>query len=202
MAKKFLSIVNGTPKGESIAIDDVTSLQSSLVGKVATNTAITGATKTKITYDAKGLVTGGADLANTDMPASIDATKIANGSVSNTEFQYLDGVTSAIQTQLSAKLQTIFYSQSNLTIDGANGNYFLVTLSANASYSLSNIATGVQYYFRIKNTSGSAITITLPNTADIKSVLAFGVGASNKYKEVAMIYDGTNRTWEIGEELT
>lgn len=35
--------------------------------------------------------------------AAIDATKIANGSVSSAEFQYLDGVTSAIQTQLNAK---------------------------------------------------------------------------------------------------
>ena len=35
--------------------------------------------------------------------ASINATKIGAGSVSNTEFGYLDGVTSAIQTQLDAK---------------------------------------------------------------------------------------------------
>lgn len=34
--------------------------------------------------------------------AGIDATKIANGTVSNTEFQYLDGVTSPIQTQINA----------------------------------------------------------------------------------------------------
>lgn len=32
--------------------------------------------------------------------AAIDATKIANGSVSNTEFQYLDGLTSVIQGQI------------------------------------------------------------------------------------------------------
>lgn len=32
--------------------------------------------------------------------AEIDASKIADGSVSNTEFQYLDGVTSNIQTQI------------------------------------------------------------------------------------------------------
>jgi hypothetical protein len=35
--------------------------------------------------------------------AAIDAAKIANGNVSNTEFQALDGVSSAIQTQLDAK---------------------------------------------------------------------------------------------------
>lgn len=36
--------------------------------------------------------------------AAIDATKIANGTVSNTEFQYLNGVSSAIQTQLNTKI--------------------------------------------------------------------------------------------------
>ncbi|MCI4437212.1 MAG: hypothetical protein JHC33_10445, partial [Ignisphaera sp.] len=39
--------------------------------------------------------------------AAIDATKIGGGAVSNTEFSYLDGVTSAIQTQLNAKQATI-----------------------------------------------------------------------------------------------
>lgn len=34
---------------------------------------------------------------------NINTTHLANGSVSNTEFQYLDGVTSAIQTQFSGK---------------------------------------------------------------------------------------------------
>ena len=34
--------------------------------------------------------------------AAIDAAKIANGTVSSAEFQYLNGVTSAIQTQLDA----------------------------------------------------------------------------------------------------
>ena len=38
-----------------------------------------------------------------DLPTGIDAANIADGSVSNTEYQYLNGVTSAIQTQLGAK---------------------------------------------------------------------------------------------------
>lgn len=42
-------------------------------------------------------------LAAADMPTGIDAAKIADGSVSNAEFQYLDGVTSSIQTQLNAR---------------------------------------------------------------------------------------------------
>ena len=80
-----------------------TDLQAALDAKVDENAAITGATKTKITYDAKGLVTAGADLAASDLPTGIDAAKIADGSISNAEFQYLNGVSSAIQTQIDAK---------------------------------------------------------------------------------------------------
>jgi hypothetical protein len=38
-----------------------------------------------------------------DLPSAIDAAKIADGSVSNAEFQRLNGVTGDIQTQLDAK---------------------------------------------------------------------------------------------------
>ena len=47
--------------------------------------------------------------------AAIDAAKIANGSVSNTEFQYLDGVTSAIQTQLTNNATAISDHLSDTT---------------------------------------------------------------------------------------
>jgi hypothetical protein len=45
-------------------------LTASDVGAVATNSAITGATKTKITYDAKGLVTSSADATTADIDDS------------------------------------------------------------------------------------------------------------------------------------
>ncbi|NCA74369.1 MAG: hypothetical protein EOM93_05965 [Gammaproteobacteria bacterium] len=48
------------------------------VGAVAANAAITGATKCKVTYDAKGLVTAGADLAASDVP-DLDASKTTSG---------------------------------------------------------------------------------------------------------------------------
>ncbi len=57
--------------------------------------------------------------------AAIDSTKIANGNVSNTEFQYLDGVTSAIQTQINTKQATIDSSNrlnANLVGDGSVDN--------------------------------------------------------------------------------
>lgn len=59
-------------------------------------------------------------LVNADIPSSIDATKIADGSVSNSEFQYLGGVTSDIQTQLDTKFslqtETSFTNNSNAAI--------------------------------------------------------------------------------------
>ena len=79
------------------------------------NTAITGATKTKITYDANGLVTAGSDLSATDIPTGVDAAKIGSGVVSNTEFSYLDGVTSAIQTQIDSKQASLGFTAENVS---------------------------------------------------------------------------------------
>jgi len=60
------------------AMDAAATAQGTADAAVVANTAITGATKTKITYDAKGLVTAGADLEATDIPA-LDAAKITSG---------------------------------------------------------------------------------------------------------------------------
>ena len=50
-----------------------------------------------------------ADTALQAVPSGIDATKIADGSVSNTEFQYLDWATSNIQSQLNAFTNGMIY---------------------------------------------------------------------------------------------
>lgn len=50
-------------------------------------------------------------IAAADLPTAIDAAKIGDGSVSNAEFQYLNGVTSAIQTQINTKLAAASQAQ-------------------------------------------------------------------------------------------
>ena len=50
---------------------------------------------------------GALSKTNDSIPTGISAEKIANGTVSDAEFQYLNGVTSAIQTQLDAKAAAI-----------------------------------------------------------------------------------------------
>ena len=67
-----------------------TDLQTALDGKVDENAGITGATKTKITYDAKGLVTAGADATTADIADSsnrryvTDAQQTVIGNTSGT----------------------------------------------------------------------------------------------------------------------
>ena len=89
-----LNVVGGTgitANANDIAIDST----------VATLTGTQTLTNKSIDSDNNTIT----NIVNADIKAAaaIDATKIANGNVSNTEFQYLDGVTSAIQTQLNTK---------------------------------------------------------------------------------------------------
>jgi hypothetical protein len=90
-----------------------TDLQTALDGKVDENAAITASTKTKITYDSKGLVTAGSDLSASDIPSGIDASKISTGVISNAEFDYLNGLTDNIQTQFTGK-QDVLVSATNI----------------------------------------------------------------------------------------
>lgn len=136
-----ITITNTGGGGGSVAwggitgtLSNQTDLQTALDGKVDENAAITGATKTKITYDSKGLVTAGADLAAGDMPTGIDATKIGAGSVDNTEFAYLNGVTSAIQTQIDSKTNKI------ITTNRQTASYTLVAGDADKLVEM-NVAT-------------------------------------------------------------
>lgn len=86
-----------------------------------------------------------APIQASDVPTGVDATKIGGGAVSNTEFGYLDGVTSAIQTQIDSRL---YYGVSILgtstTYDGTNSAYTVepctVTFPSTGCYRIKVIA--------------------------------------------------------------
>lgn len=92
-------------------------------------------------------------------------------------------------------------TKTDLNIDGSVSLAFNITLSANAAFTLSNIAIGQIYMFIIKNTGASAITITLPNTADVKASTTITIDPG-KTKELSLFYTGTTRFWQISESLT
>jgi hypothetical protein len=107
-------------------LNGVTSaIQTQLDAKVDENAAITGATKTKITYDAKGLVTAGADATTADIADSTNkryvtdaqATVIGNTSGTNTG----DNAVNSLYSGLAASKQDTLVSATNIkTINGSS----------------------------------------------------------------------------------
>jgi hypothetical protein len=105
-------------------LNGVTSaIQTQLDAKVDENAAITGATKTKITYDAKGLVTAGADATTSDIADSTDKryvtdaqlTVIGNTSGTNSG----DNATNSQYSGLAASKQDTLVSGTNIkTLEG------------------------------------------------------------------------------------
>lgn len=139
-------------------LDGVTSaIQTQLDNKQPLNTKLTtisNETATTGNYlrgDATNFVSS-AILAG-DLPTAIDAVKIADGSVTNAEFQYLGNVTSDIQTQLDSKQA----SNSNLTTITTSTTGDL--LYSSATDTLSKLAVG---------TNGQVLTLSagLPSWQD------------------------------------
>lgn len=103
-------------------------IQTQLDGKVDENAAITGATKTKITYDAKGLVTAGADATTADIADSTDKryvtdaqlTVIGNTSGTNTG----DNATNSQYSGLAASKEDVANKSTSVTTDQASNTKY------------------------------------------------------------------------------
>jgi hypothetical protein len=86
---------------------------ASQIANFVTASSTTTFTNKTFDADATGNSLTNVENANIKTSAAIDSAKIANGTVSNTEFQYLNGVSSAIQTQLNAKGTSNFSGSYN-----------------------------------------------------------------------------------------
>ena len=128
-------------------VDGVTSaIQTQLDGKVDENSSITGATKTKITYDAKGLVTAGADATTADIADSTNKryvtdaqlTVIGNTSGTNTGDQDLSGYVPTSRTVNSKALSSNVTLNQDDVGDGSTYKQY----SSTEKTKLSGIASG------------------------------------------------------------
>ena len=135
-------------------------------------------TWTSASFDGTGNVTGTASIgsgvivdADVNASAAIDASKIHDGTVSNTEFGYLNGVTSAIQTQMDTKITASSTDTlTNKTINTAS-NTITITES-----DISDL--------------GSYITASSTDTLTNKTFDANGTGNSLSNVEVADLASG------------
>jgi hypothetical protein len=162
-----------------------TATQTALDTKVDENAPIVAATKTKVTYDAKGLVTAGADLAASDLPTGIDAAKISGGSISNAEFDYLNGLSDNIQTQLNGKQQSL-----TLTTTGTSGPAVL----AGGTLNIPQYSAGAAGVSQI--VAGTNVTISPAGGTGVVTINATGGGGggSGTVTNVSALTLGTTGT--------
>lgn len=123
------------------------------------------------------------NIGDSNIPASagIDASKLADGSVSNTEYQRLSGVTSDIQTQLESK-------QASLPAQTGNSGKFLSTDGTNLSWEASSGGGSVAEVIEltlsakdtIKTTTYQNITNTQPTLAANAVYLVKGMLGANR----------------------
>jgi len=162
------------------------------------NTAITGATKTKITYDTKGLVTSGADATTADIADSTNKryvtdanlTTIGNQSGTNTG----DETTSTIKTKLGIT-----------TLSGSNtGDQDISTLMVKAN-NLSDLTNTTTARTNLKIldvyiTTGDQTTTAV--TASSITGLSWSGVANKRYKVSGIIHVGCSGVGGVKIQLT
>jgi len=121
-------------------------------------------------------------------PTGIPATNIGGGLISNTEFSYLDGVTSAIQTQIDSKQATITggassIASSNLTVSKAlasdgSGKVSASSVTATELGYVSGVTSALQTQIDSKQATltGATTTVTSSNLTASKAVISNSSG--------------------------
>ena len=186
---------DNTPSGELAGGDFSLVLEGTVnagYGYVCSNTSAITIGTTNITYsafNAAKAVTAGTGLTeSTPGTLSVDSSTVQYrvSGVSDTEIGYLDGVTSAIQTQLDAKAPTASPTFTGTVTVAASGVAFTdgtqtkegvpsrtTILQKSAAYTLGAL-TERDNMIEVSHTGGTAVDITVPTDA----TLNFPVGTS------------------------
>lgn len=176
-------IKNDLNTSEYLAGETLSAHQGYQLGlnKVDKNTAITAGTKCKITYDAKGLVTSGDDLADTDIP-NISAAKITTGTLPIARGG--TGVTSLDSLKASLALTTNSVASSRaLALTDAQDMII-------ANHSSTQISLTVPLNSSVAFPIGTEITIMRTGAAKVNILNASGVtiNSVSNYRYIALQY--------------
>jgi len=133
--------------------------------------------------------------------AGLTASSITVGDVSNTEFGYLNGVTSAIQTQLDSKAPTSSPTFTG-TVSGITATMVGLGNVDNTSDANKPISTATQTALDLKAPLANPTftgTVTLPNSTVTNSMLAGSI-ANNKLANSSVTING--ETVSLGGTVT
>lgn len=186
--------------GASIC-DAVTTLASSISGKVDANTAITGATKTKITYDAKGLVTVGADATTADIADSLNKRYVTDAGLASNTNAYelfnrysLDNFVTVTDTGLVVNNGVSAYYPSiihDANAFGANDGYNFKIIYSAGSYLRVIKSKDCATWTAPVNVTGLVSTAHHPSW--VYSASGFGTQGAVKYKLIYWNSSVSNR---------
>ena len=138
---------------------------------VQKNGAIVGATKTKITYDAKGLVTGGADATTADIADSTDKRYLTDAE--RTKLTNTTGTNSGNET--TATVGALISGSTDQPTPGDTDVFALSITSTLRKLTFANLKAAIKSYY-------DAVTSTLTNK-DISS-------ATNTYRAASLTATG------------
>lgn len=182
--KEYICLATGATKSWIELGDEGTHLTKATADTyyVAKNAAITAGTGTKITYDSKGLVTGSANLAASDIP-NLDAAKITSGTLPDARIASAstwsgkqDKITASnkLAASLVSGLATVATSGSyddltnKPTIDNSNQKIAVGTTGFGANDTV-KIAGGTNILVSA-DTTNKTITVSGKSDADIKTL--------------------------------
>lgn len=177
-----------------------TDLQSALDGKVDENASITGATKTKITYDAKGLVTAGADATTADIADSTNKRYVTDAelaAIGTTSFPLLapnGSVTAPSYAFSETGNDTGLYhtGDGNMSV-AVNGNRKASFDPSSITFDVDINVTGKQYVYQsiadlLNEDPAIKIDKAVSNTANVTGQYAAGLGSA------VLVSDAFNHT--------
>jgi hypothetical protein len=132
--------------------------------------------------------------------SSIEATSATIGDVSNTELQYLNGVTSTIQTQINNKLN----STGSISMDGYITETATISATAAASTINYDLLTNKNILYYTSNSTGNwDLNIRGNNTTTLNSLMSIGqvltlvfmvTNGSTAYYQTGLTIDGLSFT--------
>jgi hypothetical protein len=152
------------------------------VGNILTDTVTIGFTYDGANHIVSAIVKD-ASITDVKVASGINATKIADGSVSNVVFQYLSGVTSPIQTQLNTKASASGATITNAIIGDTNTvilkdtNFTLeddLDTTKKLQFQLSSITTGTSRVLTIPDAN-----TTLVGTDNVQTLTNKSISAAN-----------------------